>query len=315
MSSCQARNRFLFQTIGFCLLFGLLLSAAAFTANSAVSGTDKPKENAENSGAPDVVYPVDEFLDQCLTQSNHGSTAGQIECTDQAKQRWDDEMNQDYRRLADRLTPKTQASLRDAQRRWLQYRDADQLLVDAVYELTKGTMYAPMQAYSHLRPIRERSLVLKSYFTVLTNPKASKELPRSGKEKEDPENSGSSEVDYPVDDSLDQCIDQHTTPSEQTSCLEEGLGSWDEAMNADYKKLTERLPSKSALVEAQRTWLAFRDAEYLLLDSIYETLPSQEYQFVHAYWRLRLTRERTLLLKKYLALASSEEADWAKIAN
>jgi uncharacterized protein YecT (DUF1311 family) len=198
--------------------------------------------------------------------------------------------------------------LRHAQRRWLQYRDADLLLIDAVYELTKGTMYAPMQAYSHLRLVRERSLVLKSYFTVLTNPKASKELPRSGKEKEDPENSGSSEVDYPVDDSLDQCIDQHTTPSEQTSCLEEGLGSWDEAMNADYKKLTERLPSKSALVEAQRTWLAFRDAEYLLLDSIYETLPSQEYQFVHAYWRLRLTRERALLLKKYLALASSEEA-------
>jgi hypothetical protein len=55
------------------------------------------------------------------------------------------------RQLADHLGLKTQALLRDAQRRWLQYRDADQLLIDAVYELTKGTMFAPMQAYSHLR--------------------------------------------------------------------------------------------------------------------------------------------------------------------
>ena len=131
-------------------------------------------------------------------------------------------MNQDYRRLADRLGLKTQASLRDAQRRWLQYRDADQLLIDAVYERTKGTMFAPMQAYSHLRLVRERSLILKSYFTVLTNPKARKDLPRAGKEKEDPENSGSSEVDYPADDFLDHCIDRHATPSEQASCVEAG---------------------------------------------------------------------------------------------
>ncbi len=309
MSSWQTRNRSSFRTTSSRLLFGLLLSAAAFTANSAVSGTDKPKENAENSGAPDVVYPVDEFLDQCLTQSNHGSTAGQIECTDQAKQRWDDEMNQGYRRLADHLTPKTQASLRDAQRRWLQYRDADQLLVDAVYELTKGTMYAPMQAYSHLRPIRERSLVLKSYFTVLTNPKARQGLPLAGKEKEDPENSGSPEVDYPTDDSLNHCIEQNPTPSEQASCVEEALSRWDEAMNAVYQQLTDRLPAKSKLVEAQRTWLVFRDAEYPLIDSIYETLPSQENRLIRACWRLRLTRERALLIKKYLAIAGSEKAD------
>jgi len=308
MSSRLTLNRPSFQTTVCCLLFGLLLSAAAVTAKSVVSGADKPKENAENSGAPDVSYPLDEFLDRCLEQSNHGSTASQVECTNQASQRWDDEMNQDYRRLADHLGLKTQGLLRDAQRRWLQYRDADQLLIDAVYELTKGTMFAPMQAYSHLRLARERSLMLKSYFTVLTNPKARKDLPRAGKEKEDRENSGSLEVDYPTDDSLDHCIDQHATPSEQASCVEEALGRWDEEMNAVYQKLTERLPSKSTLVEAQRTWLVFRDAEYLLIDSIYETLPSQEYRLLHAYWRLRLTRERALLLKKYLALAGSEEA-------
>jgi uncharacterized protein YecT (DUF1311 family) len=307
MSSRLPLSRSLRQTTTACLLFRLLLLAAALNIASTIFGADKPKENSENSGAPDVTYPLDEFLDHCLAQANHGSTASQVECTNQAKQRWDDEMNQDYRRLADRFPPKAQASLRDAQRRWLQYRDADQLLIDAVYELTKGTMYAPMQAYSHLRLVRERSLTLKSYFAALTNPKARKDLPRPGREKEDAENSGNLGVDYPTDDFLDQCIDQHATPSEQASCLEEALDRWDEVMNAVYKKLTERLPSKFTLVEAQRTWLVFRDAEYPLIDSICETLPSEEYEF-HAYWRLRLTRERALLLKKYLALANSEEA-------
>src|SRR5258708_39386515 len=98
MSSWQTRNRSSFRTTSSRLLFGLLLSAAAFTANSAVSDTDKPKQNAENSDARDVVYPVDEFLDQCLTQSKHGSIEVQIECTVQSKQRWDNEMNKSHRR-------------------------------------------------------------------------------------------------------------------------------------------------------------------------------------------------------------------------
>jgi uncharacterized protein YecT (DUF1311 family) len=290
-------------------LFGLLLSAADLKANSVAPGAYKSKENSENSGAPDVSYPIDEFLDRCLAQPNRGSTAGQVKCTDRARQRWNGEMNQDYRRLGDHLAPNTQILLRHAQRRWLQYRDADWLLIGAVYELTKGTMYAPMQAYSHLRLVRERSLMLKSYFTVLTNPNARKDLPRAGKVKEDPENSGSLEVDYPTDDSLDLCIDQHPTPSEQASCVEEALGKWDEAMNTAYQKLTDRLPSKSTLIEAQRSWLAFRDAEYPLIDAIYQTLPSREYPSLRAYWRLRLTRERALLLKKYLSLAGSNLAD------
>jgi uncharacterized protein YecT (DUF1311 family) len=277
---------------------------AALTANSSVFGVDKPKENAENSGAPDVSYPLDASLDQCLEQPNHGSTAGQVECTNQAAQRWDQEMNQDYQRLASRLPPKAQALLQDAQRCWLRYRDADQLLIDAVYETTTGTMYAPMQAYSHLRLLRERSLVLKSYFTVLTNPNARKGLPRAGKEKEDPENAGSPDIGYALDDSLEHCVDQHQAPSGQTSCVQEALDQWDDAMNAVYQKLMEQPSSKSTLVHAQRAWITFRDAEYPLIDSIYEKLPFEEYRALHAYSRLRLMRERTLLLKKYLALAS-----------
>jgi uncharacterized protein YecT (DUF1311 family) len=308
MSSRLTVNRRSFRTPAY-RHWLILLCATASVASSVVSALDEPKENSQNSGAPDVSYPLDDFLDRCLARKGHGSTASQVDCTDRARQRWNSELNRDYQRLADRLAPKTKTLLEDAQRRWLQYLEADRLLIDAVYELTKGTMYAPMQAYSHLRPIRERSLVLKSYFTVLTNPKVSKDLPRAGKQVEGPDNSGNSEVDYPTDDSLSQCIDQHPGPSERTSCVEAALNGWDEAMNTVYRKLTDRLAAKSTLVEAQRAWLAFRDAEYPLIDSIYETLPSPEYRSLQAYSRLRLTRERTLLLKKYFALTSTKEAN------
>jgi uncharacterized protein YecT (DUF1311 family) len=293
-----------FQTAACRLLLALLLAAVFLATNSPIFGADKLKENAENSGAPDVSYPLDEFLDQCLDQPNRGSTAGQVECTNQAAERWDEEMNQDYQVFAHRLTPKGQTLLQNAQRSWLRYRDADQALIDAVYETTKGTMYAPMQAYSRLRLVRERSLLLKSYFTVSTNLKVRKDLPRAGKEREDAENSGSSDVDYPLDDALDSCADQHRTPGELASCEEEILGKWDEAMNAVYQKLMDLLPSKSTLIDAQRAWITFRDAEYPLIESIYEQLPFEEYRVLHVYSRLRLTRERTLLLKKYLALTS-----------
>jgi len=293
-----------FQTIDCPLLLALLLSVAFLTANSPVFGADKPKENAENSGAPDVSYPLDEFLDQCLDQPNRGSTAGKVECMNQATVRWDQEMNQDYQELAQRLAPKGPMLLQDAQRCWLRYRDADQALIDAVYETTTGTMYAPMQAYSRLRLVRERTLTLKSYFTVLTNAKVRKDLPRAGKEREDPESSGSADVDYPLDDALDLCAERHRTPDELASCEEEILGKWDEAINAVYQKLMELLPAKSTLIDAQRAWITFRDVEYPLIESIYEQLPSEEYRVLHAYSRLRLTRERTLLLKKYLALTS-----------
>jgi len=293
-----------FHTNGCHLLLALLLAAVFLVTNSPVFATDKLKENAENSGAPDVSYPLDEFLDQCLDRPNRGSTAGQVQCTNQAAERWDQEMNQAYQVLARRLAPSEQTLLQNAQRCWLRYRDADQALIDAVYETTTGTMYAPMQAYSRLRLVRERSLVLKSYFTVLTNSKVRKDLPRAGKEREDSENSGSSDVDYPLDDALDSCADQHRTPNELASCVEGISGKWDEAMNAVYQKLTELLPSKSTLIDAQRAWVTFRDAEYPLIESIYEQLPFEEYRVLHAYSRLRLTRERTLLLKKYLALTS-----------
>ena len=105
-------------------------------------------------------------------------------------------------------------------------------------------------------------------------------------------------------DALDHCLDQRHLPSEQASCVEDALGRWDEAMNVVYQKLIERLPSPSTLVEAQRAWITFRDAEYPLIDSVYEKLTLEQYRPLHAYSRLRVTRERTLLLKKYLTLAS-----------
>src|SRR5258708_38512605 len=99
MRSRLTLNRSSFHAIATCLLLGLLVSGGALTANPAVSGADKPKENAENSGASDVSYPLDEFLDLSLAHPDHGSTASQVPCTKHARRRWDDEMNNDYHRL------------------------------------------------------------------------------------------------------------------------------------------------------------------------------------------------------------------------
>src|SRR5260370_35137637 len=107
MSSRPPLNRSSFQIAASCVLFGLLLSAVDLTANSAVSGADKPKENTENSGAPDVSYPLDEFLDQCLARPNHGSTPTQVVVTKRARQRWNGGIHHNYRRSTNHPAPKT----------------------------------------------------------------------------------------------------------------------------------------------------------------------------------------------------------------
>ncbi|NYT76490.1 DUF1311 domain-containing protein [Alcaligenaceae bacterium] len=57
--------------------------------------------------------------------SNNPSTSGIVECVHKAVQRWDKRLNTEYKKLMERTEAPQQASLRSAQRLWIQYRDAN----------------------------------------------------------------------------------------------------------------------------------------------------------------------------------------------
>jgi uncharacterized protein YecT (DUF1311 family) len=115
---------------------------------------------------------------------------------------------------------------------------------------------------------------------------------------------------HPIDRFYDHCIDKNGSTAGMVECTEKAYGKWDAEMNRVYGALLKALPPKKAAVleQSQRDWLTYRDSNQKLIDAVYAGLQGTMYVPMHAYARLRLVRERTLLLTGYLELAK-ESAD------
>jgi len=98
-------------------------------------------------------HPIDKALDACIDKN--GSTAGMVECTDQAYAAWDKELNRNYVEVMRTVKPKQKEALRLSQLEWIKHRDTFQ-----------GTMYIPMRIGARLDVIKQRAQALKSHLDV-----------------------------------------------------------------------------------------------------------------------------------------------------
>ena len=99
-----------------------------------------------------------------------------------------------------------------------------------------------------------------------------------------------------------------TTQSEMNACAQGALQQADAALNATYRRLTARLagaqPATNGLVEAQRAWIRFRDAECDFATIGYEggsIRPMLAAQCLEG-----LTRQRTAELENHIRCLSTE---------
>jgi len=111
------------------------------------------------------LYAIDKWTNDRLKKIK--CTADETACWDEAYKKWDQELNTEYKRLMALLTPAEQKHLVASEIQWLKYRDAELKLIDDVYEHTSGTMFAPMQAASHVRILRDRVILLKHYIKLI----------------------------------------------------------------------------------------------------------------------------------------------------
>lgn len=215
--------------------FGVLrAAAAALVVWAACSGA----AHAEVAAAD----PVDVAMRQCLARRDRSSTAGQIQCMDEARQQWQAVMDGAYQRLAAGPAPAdAKRGWQESQRRWLAWRKDEVHLLKAVYETTRGTMYAMAGADMQLQPVRERALALRAAADRYAQPVAPAGA-RSGAP-------GGSPNDDPV---------RRVRPCEQDAACEHALFD----LNRYYQKLRRKMPAHSAstLMRAQRAWVAYRDA-------------------------------------------------------
>jgi uncharacterized protein YecT (DUF1311 family) len=111
-------------------------------------------------------HPIDKALEACI--DTNGSTAGMVQCTNNAYAAWDKELNKNYGDLMRALKPKQKETLRLAQLEWIKYRDLQFNLINSIYDTMDGTMYIPMRVSARMQVVKERALELKDFLNLVT---------------------------------------------------------------------------------------------------------------------------------------------------
>lgn len=104
--------------------------------------------------------------DACFQRAN--TTADMVVCADQEYQRLDQELNRVYAALLAEMTPAQAQSLRDAQRRWVAFRDAEFNAINGVYDSLDGTIYRLLRLGQRNQVVRHRVEQLTSLRDAIT---------------------------------------------------------------------------------------------------------------------------------------------------
>ena len=113
--------------------------------------------------AQDTKDPIDKALDACLAGPSGNNTAGQLNCAQKATTSWDRELNTAYQKLMKSLDPTSQALLRNSQRQWLAFRDAEKKFDAGPWSAKGGTMAGVNIAMINTDIVRSRVLALRNY--------------------------------------------------------------------------------------------------------------------------------------------------------
>lgn len=105
-----------------------------------------------------------------------------------------------------------------------------------------------------------------------------------------------------IDQDLEKCLSKDNSTAGQRNCINSAQKSWDKELNKTYISLSQKLSKngKNELVEAQRSWMKFRDSEFKLIDKYYFGVKKATLFYVIAEnKKLEIVKERALQLKEY----------------
>lgn len=105
-----------------------------------------------------------------------------------------------------------------------------------------------------------------------------------------------------IDQDLEKCLSKDNSTAGQRNCINSAQKSWDKELNRTYISLSQKLSKngKNELVEAQRSWMKFRDSEFKLIDKYYFDIKKGTMFYVIAEnKKLEIVKERALQIKEY----------------
>ena len=103
---------------------------------------------------------IDAELESCL--DNEMTTQGMVACYGTANEAWDAALNEVYASLRETLTPDEAAALRDAQRAWIAFRDAESTFLGSLETPDRGTMMRITSNAMLTDVVKARVLALRS---------------------------------------------------------------------------------------------------------------------------------------------------------
>ena len=144
-------------------VLGFLAAAAGLAPVVQASGSGSDAINtcvqAERAAGKDGLSCIGKLADPCLERPENSSTLAQFECVSKETVLWDNMLNAEYQQLRGLLgSEKKRIALRDAQRLWIKYRDADCGLARVFYD--GGTISTPIAANCVLRKTARRAIEL-----------------------------------------------------------------------------------------------------------------------------------------------------------
>jgi uncharacterized protein YecT (DUF1311 family) len=91
-------------------------------------------------GQSNELHPIDLKRENCHNSEINQTTQGMIECERAAKDEWEKELNTYYQLLLEKMTIMEQEKLKQAQNKWMSYRDQEFDFSGTLYTNMQGTM-------------------------------------------------------------------------------------------------------------------------------------------------------------------------------
>ena len=112
------------------------------------------------------------------------------------------------------------------------------------------------------------------------------------------------EQTHPIDKALEACIDKNGSTAGMVQCTDKAYAAWDKELNQKYGELMRALKpaQKEALRLAQLEWIKYRDLDFKLIDSLYDTMQGTMYIPMRIAARMEVVKHRALELQEYLDL-------------
>ncbi|WP_322050812.1 lysozyme inhibitor LprI family protein [Paraburkholderia bannensis] len=139
-------------------------AAAALLAAQCLVTPLVPSAHAEVSAAD----PIDAGMRACLARADRSSTAGQVQCMDDARTAWRAAADGALAQLLSKVPPAQQRRWRTSQQKWVAWRDAEDTMLGAAFATSSGSSYQLYEADMRLQPVRDRALALRGELATAT---------------------------------------------------------------------------------------------------------------------------------------------------